>query len=688
MSSTFNVTGLVSDTDWQSLVTSINTAQKTAAEAPIKDQLTSQKSILSAWQSFNTSLSAVTNYIKTSNLNSDEGYKAYSASLTCADSSVTPSNVLTASIGKGTLTSGTYAIKVSNLATAEKIGSDTFASSSTALGVSGDMSINGKTISVKATDTLSSIASRINSANAGVSASVLAISDTEYRLTLQSTSSGSSTMTLRNADGSAILESLNLTSGSHLLNASGSNALSDSFQEAELLNASGANALSASYSDTTTAVGTLLGLGSPQSGTIQIQGTDDAWQNVSIDLATDSLQGIADKINAAGITGVEASVVSTTSNGTTAYHLQLTNVTASNLQDQNSVLTDLGVYQSGNTTAVGTLLGLGSPQSGTIQIQGTDDAWQNVSVDLATDSLQTIADKINAAAITGVTASVVPTTSNGTTTYQLQLTNVEASNLVDSNGILNTLGVAGGTAKNVLQAGQDAHLTVDGYSVASATNTVTGVIAGVTLNLTGTNPTTAINLNISRDNSSLDTEVGTLVDDLNGALEFISSQNTYDSSSTTANILMGNANLYSMKSTIVNTLLENISGNSTYTTAASIGIKFGSGGTLSVDSDTFAAALSDNPTEVLNAVKTLSTDLYSKLNVYVDPYTGTINSIESSINEQIDNLNDELTRVDENCAMQAEQLEAQYTALQALLSESSSTKSFLTAMVDSMTSSK
>ncbi len=59
MSSTFNVTGLVSDTDWQSLVTSINTAQKTAAEAPIKDQLTSQENTLSAWQSFNTSLSAV-----------------------------------------------------------------------------------------------------------------------------------------------------------------------------------------------------------------------------------------------------------------------------------------------------------------------------------------------------------------------------------------------------------------------------------------------------------------------------------------------------------------------------------------------------------------------------------------------------------------------------------------------------
>ena len=53
---------------------------------------------------------------------------------------------------------------------------------------------------------------------------------------------------------------------------------------------------------------------------------------------------------------------------------------------------------------------------------------------------------------------------------------------------------------------------------------------------------------------------------------------------------------------------------------------------MSLDSDTFAAALSANPTEVQNAVQTLSTDLYKKLNVYVDPTTGTINSIENSIN--------------------------------------------------------
>jgi flagellar hook-associated protein 2 len=140
-----------------------------------------------------------------------------------------------------------------------------------------------------------------------------------------------------------------------------------------------------------------------------------------------------------------------------------------------------------------------------------------------------------------------------------------------------------------------------------------------------------------------------------------------------------------MKNTIVNTLLENIPGNSTYTTAGSIGIDFGSNGTVSLDSDTFDAALSANPTEVQNAIQTLSTDLYKSLNVYVDPTTGTIQSIENSVNSQITNINTQLTAVDNNCAQEAQQLDDEYTNLEVLLEQSSQTQNFLTEMINTMT---
>ncbi len=690
LSSQLNITGLASNTDWQSMVSEINAAQKTAAETPLNNMMTSQQNILSAWQSFNTTLSAVTNYISTNNLNSAAGYQSYTASLTCPTSTtITPSSVLSASIGQGSISPGTYSVEVSGLASAQSISSDPFTSSSTALGLSGDIVINNQTISLASTDTLSGVVTKINGANAGVTASVLKISGTSYRLNLQSNTQGAAGMSLKDGGASNVLESLNLTSGAQLINPSGSNALSDSYSGAQLIHPSGSSALGSSLSDSATAVGTLLGLGSPPSGSVQIQGTDGTWKNVSVDLATDSLTTIANNINAAGATGVTASVVPTSVNGTTTYQLQLTNVAAANLQDQNDVLAKMGVFKSGDTTALGTFLGLGSPPSGSVQIQGTDGTWKNVSVDLATDSLTTIANNINAAGATGVTASVVPTSVNGTTTYQLQLTNVAAANLQDQNNVLATVGILGATAKNIVQPGLDAGLKIDGYSVPATSNTVTGVISGVTLTLKGTNVGNPIQLAITQDNSSISSSVNTLVGNVSSALAFINSQNTYNSSSTssTANVLMGDANLTAIKKSVVNTLLENIPGNTTYTTAQSIGINFASDGSVSLNADTLAAALSSNPTETMNAVKTLSSDLYKNLSVYVNPITGTIQSIETSTNNQMTSITAQLKSVDDRCAQQAQALSDEYNQLEVLLSQSNSTKTFLTYMENSMTNS-
>ena len=454
-SSPVNLTGIVSNTDWQSLASEINANQLTAAETPINNDITTQQNLLSAWQSFNTTLSALTSYISTNNLNAAGGYQAFTGSLTCADSSITPSNVLSAATGTGTIAAGTYSIEVTTLAAAEKMASDPQTSSDTALGVSGDMVINGTTVSVASTDTLSDIVTNINAADAGVNASLLNISGTQSCLTIQSTGAGSSGITLADGAGSTVLESLGLLSN-------------------------------------------------------------------------------------------------------------------------------------------------GSP-------------------------------------------------------------------------------------KNLLQGGQDAAFSVDGYSMTSPSNTVTGVIPGVTLTLTGTN-STAIELNITQDTSGLSTDASTLVSDLNSVLTYINNQNTYNSSSSsTSNVLMGNPTLCGIKSSIADTLLGNIKGNSTYTTAASIGITFGTDGTLSLDSSTFSAALSANPTETINAIESLSKTLYTNLNAYVDPSTGILTSLQSSISDKITQDNTQLTQVEAQCAQQAQMITNEFNNLEVVIEQANTTKTWLTDMVNAMT---
>ena len=87
------------------------------------------------------------------------------------------------------------------------------------------------------------------------------------------------------------------------------------------------------------------------------------------------------------------------------------------------------------TTAVGTLLALSSPPSGTVTIGD-----QTVAIDLSTDSLDDIKSKIDAAAPTGVTVTIEEATSSGSSSvFRLKINGTATA--VDSNNVLGTLGI-------------------------------------------------------------------------------------------------------------------------------------------------------------------------------------------------------------------------------------------------------
>jgi flagellar hook-associated protein 2 len=176
---------------------------------------------------------------------------------------------------------GTYELRVSKLAQAHKIISGAHPSATAELGVSGQFMVNGKVIEVVASDTLTSIASKINAANAGVTASILNGDNGQVFLTLTANETGAqSRIQLADVNGyHIIVPTLKLvTYAEFVRNQQGNAALSERFTASD------------------TPLGTLFGMSNPTSGTIQINGVD-----VSIDFATDSLNTIANRINSAGI---------------------------------------------------------------------------------------------------------------------------------------------------------------------------------------------------------------------------------------------------------------------------------------------------------------------------------------------------------------------------------------------------
>lgn len=235
-------------------------------------------------------------------------------------------NVATATASPDAI-AGTYDLRVSKLAQAHKLISATHTSANEELGANGSFLINGKQIQVVSGDSLTSVATKINNAGAGVTASILNGDNGQVFLSLTASETGAkSKIHLSNIGSGTVLESvLKLTTGSEIIRNAGTNSAStDRFTSAD------------------TALGTLLNMSSPSSGTIRINGT-----NIDIDFANDSLTAIASRINNAGITGVSASVVSETDNGTTYYRLKITGDGSTPVfTDSNNLLKNIGVLQN------------------------------------------------------------------------------------------------------------------------------------------------------------------------------------------------------------------------------------------------------------------------------------------------------------------------------------------------------
>ena len=76
----------------------------------------------------------------------------------------------------------------------------------------------------------------------------------------------------------------------------------------------------------------------------------------------------------------------------------------------------------------------------------------------------------------------------------------------------------------------DAQLTVDNIPVTSGSNTVTGAIQGVTFQLLSAAPTTSVQVEITNDNSDVESAVSTFVSDYNTVIGDLNTQEGNDSS--------------------------------------------------------------------------------------------------------------------------------------------------------------
>lgn len=323
-----------------------------------------------------------------------------------------------------------------------------------------------------------------------------------------------------------------------------------------------------------------------------------------------------------------------------------------------------------------------------LSLAGTLEFTQNgntFSIDIDTDSsLQNIKDSINNASDnTGVSASIL----NDGSGNRLVLT-------AKNSGSANSITVAGDNAAtlgfnntarydetgaevdptgSITQSAQDAIVTIDGIPVTKSSNSISDAIPGVTLQLKDVGNST---VNTTRDMTTITKSITDFAAAYSKLAKTINTLHqkggTLEADNTAISIL---GRLQSEFNTSANIAGSSIS------YLAQIGISFQKDGSLTVDNTALTSALNTNFNQTVSLLTDSDQGFANRLfNASNDLLTtgGLVTSKQDSINTQMRNIKDQSARMQVLLDSKQKQLQTQYTALDKLMGQMSSTSAFLT----------
>lgn len=326
-----------------------------------------------------------------------------------------------------------------------------------------------------------------------------------------------------------------------------------------------------------------------------------------------SLSSAVDSL--ASATNVSSGVTSAFSNTTATLTSSDASITATNVMTATSDSTatagsyDLTVSQLAKSMKVAsstmddtTALGL----TGDFSIGAADGTA--ATIDVTSDmTLSDIASAISAqSSTTGVNATLIQVSSGQ---YKLMLTSADTGQAITASAtsgddVLQGIGVTAsdGSFANQIQAAQDAVMTLDGTTITSASNTVSDVIPGVTLNLDSTTASgDSVTLTIGQDTSGVTSAVEAFITAYNNLHDYLETQESVGSDGTVSSTayLFADTTLRSLTSSL-NSLVTGASasassGSSAISYLSQLGVSFTSSNDLELsDSSALSTALASN----------------------------------------------------------------------------------------------
>ena len=227
-----------------------------------------------------------------------------------------------------------------------------------------------------------------------------------------------------------------------------------------------------------------------------------------------------------------------------------------------------------------------------------DGSFETVIEFEPADTLDDVIQKINEASA-GVAATIINDGSSASP-FRLSLSSTTSGTagrfVVDSGDF--DLGL------DLLDRGEDARVffgssdAADGILLSSSSNTLDGVVQGVTIDLKNTSDA-PVTLTIATDTEGIEESVESFIDAFNGVLDRIDQQTRFVAETGERGALLGDGTTLLLRQQLVNTINGTVDGFSNgFDRLADVGVTIGQGSQLQFDRERFREALSEDPTAV------------------------------------------------------------------------------------------
>jgi len=398
-----------------------------------------------------------------------------------------------------------------------------------------------------------------------------------------------------------------------------------------------------------------------------LSGPEQQWQAEQVTLQSQTndinsilkdISGLTDALSALGDpAGAITSMATTSSNSGIATASAAAGTVAGNHVVVVNNLATTASWYSNSVASSSTALAAGG-----FDLQVGSGAPTHVTIGSGVNTLDQLVTYINGLN-QGVTASVV-NDSTGSRLAIVSTASGSAANFTISNpsGLTFTQGVAG----------NDASLTVDGIPIQSASNTVTGAVAGLTFNLQGAAPGTQVNIGVAPDATQISKAVSNFVDAYNTAIKDVNSVYAVDGNNKQGS-LASDSTLRILQDDLLSAA-NYTAGSGAITSLAGLGVTMNNDGTLSVDNSALTNAVQNNFADVQAFMQGAASNgfaatLKAQLNTLSDPTTGAFTVDLQSIKNQNTDLQNNIDNFQAYLNTQQTLLTAQYNQADILLQE-------------------